>query len=59
MQEIINDLTTPSLERLVASLEARLIAGTASHHDIETYMLMQMTLAERTLGTPHAIDPRD
>ncbi len=59
MQDIINDLTSPSLERLVTSLEGRLIAGTASHNDIETYMLMQMELAERTLGTHHAIDPRD
>jgi hypothetical protein len=59
MQDIINDLTSPSLERLVTSLEGRMIAGTANHHDIETYMLMQMELAERTLGAPHAIDPRD
>jgi hypothetical protein len=60
MRDIIHELTTSSLERLVAALEARLIGGTASHHDIDTYMRMQMLLAERQLGTADlAIDPRD
>ncbi|CAN5800559.1 hypothetical protein BH23DEI1_BH23DEI1_02800 [soil metagenome] len=48
MHHIIQDLSTPSLERLVTLLTARIIAGTASHHDIESYMRMQLEIAERT-----------
>jgi hypothetical protein len=68
MIDIIDELTTPSLERLAASLEARLIHGTASARDVELYMRVQMTLGERAVGTlalaasqpPHdGIDPRD
>jgi hypothetical protein len=60
VQRLISELSTRSLERLVSVLETRLIAGTASGHDVETYMLMQMELGERLLGTTNAApDGRD
>jgi hypothetical protein len=60
MQHLIADLSTHSLERLVASLESRIIHGTASSSDIDTYVQMQLEIAERELGRiDGAVDPRD
>jgi hypothetical protein len=59
MHDIMDELTTPSLERLAASLEARLIAGTASHQDIDAFMRMQMLLGERIVAATTPRDPRD
>lgn len=60
MQHLIADLSTHSLERLVASLESRIINGNASTSDIDTYVQMQLEIAERELGRiDGAVDPRD
>jgi len=60
VQRLIGELTTRSLERLVTVLEGRIILGTASSHDIETYMLMQMELGRREAPAPNpAADLRD
>jgi len=60
MNHLIADISTDSLRRLVAALEAKLIAGAARADDIEAYIRMQLEIAERELGCGEAlIDPRD
>lgn len=50
MQHLIGAITTSSLERLVRSLERRLIDGTARADDIEAYVSMQCEIAARQLA---------
>ena len=60
MNHLIADISTDSLRRLVAALEAKLIAGSARADDVEAYIRMQWEIAERELGQAEAlIDPRD
>ena len=50
MHHLITSISTDSLRRLVASLEAKLINGTCSGDDIEAYVRIQWEIAERELG---------
>ncbi len=57
---LIADISTQSLRRLVASLEAKLIAGTTRADDVDAYVRMQWEIAERELGgLEERLDPRD
>ena len=49
MLHLVNAITTESLLRLVSVLEHRLIAGSASGTDIDTYVSMQCEIAARQL----------
>ena len=57
MHHLITSISTDSLRRLVASLEAKLIRGTCRADDIEAYIRIQWEIAERELGFD--VDPRD
>lgn len=57
MHHLITSISTDSLRRLVASLEAKLINGTCRGDDIEAYIRMQWEIAERELG--FGADQRD
>lgn len=57
MHHRITSITTDSLRRLVASLEAKLINGTCRADDVEAYVRIQWELVERELG--FTADPPD
>jgi hypothetical protein len=59
VDHLIQDISTASLERLVAALEGRLISGTCRADDVEAYIRMQWEIAERELGPVGRLDPRD
>ncbi len=60
MNHLIADISTDSLRRLAAALEAKLIAGRARADDIEAYIRVQWEIADRELGRDtNLIDPRD
>ncbi len=60
VNHLIADISSDSLKRLVATLEAKLINGTAGANDIEAYIRMQWEIAEREFGPEGPLlDPRD
>jgi len=47
---VLRDLSTDTLIRVVAGIETRMIDGNAHADDIDTYVLAQLEIAERTMG---------
>jgi hypothetical protein len=56
VHHLIAELSDGSLERFKYSLEGRIIAGTASSYDIDTYVQTQLELAAREFGRPALVD---
>lgn len=49
MQYVLRDLSTDTLIRVVAGLEARIIDGVATRDDLDAYFWAQWEIAERVL----------
>lgn len=49
MQHVLRDLSTDTLIRVVAGLEARIIDGVATRDDFDAYAWAQWEIAERVL----------
>jgi hypothetical protein len=54
---LLRDLSTETLMRVVAGLETRIIAGVATHDDIDTYVQAQWEIGQRTHGFGNGGEP--